>query len=234
MWLFSRGYLKIHDLAHNSYSSKANVSSQLNGDTMTIHPGNSKTNMGCDHEARRNVVQLELKSELFTQLCIYIYIHIYHYIYIYIYIHYTYYTILYIYVYPGSPRSILFIYIRHTYIHSHMRLRHALSRPTTHAPQWKQQHVHMDISQLEQRPWSWKNVYAKVLQQLSGAWCALFFWFFAWSFAWQAPAQILCAAEWLSLGNPKTCKQKRNSPQTPCHPPRTCMRVIAGTHMLLA
>ena len=46
-------------------------------------------------------------------------------------------NVIYIYIYPSSPRSILFIDIRYTYIHSHMSLCHALSRPTTYTYQLK-------------------------------------------------------------------------------------------------
>ena len=42
-----------------------------------------------------------------------------------------------LYIYPSSSRSFLFIDIRYTYIHSHMSLCHALSRPTTYTYQLK-------------------------------------------------------------------------------------------------
>ena len=108
-----------------------------------------------------------------------------------------------IYIYPSSPRSILFIDIRYTYIHSHMSLCHALSRPTTYTYQLK--HVKTTACAHGHIP-----TWTKVLK-LETCLCPGFPttpWrmirhFFSGSLLEASRAQILCAAEWLSLGNPK-------------------------------
>ena len=113
---------------------------------------------------------------------------------------------LYIYIYPSSSRSFLFIDIRYTYIHSHMSLCHALSRPTTYTYQLK--HVKTTVCAHGHIP-----TWTKVLK-LETCLCPGFpttLWrmirhFFSGSLFEASRAQILCAAEWLSLGNPKTCK----------------------------